>query len=218
MKLLAWAGWAGNAFFFGRFLVQWLLSERAGRSLAPRLFWWMSLCGSLALGIYTLGEEHYVLLVGYALNGLIYARNLSLQPAESTHRRQGNFLWLAVVGMLVLAAAALASLRANPERQWGWFACAGLGQAIWSTRFVVQWVASERTGESHFPRAFWRLSLAGNALLLAYTVHLGDPVLIASYLPGPLIQLRNLSLDRRGRGAARAGRSAAGGTEGCNAA
>ena len=202
----AWTllGWLGNACFFSRFLVQWLLSERAGQSLAPRVFWWLSLAGSAALGVYTLAEAHYVLLVGCVLNGLIYARNLRLRPGVGRSRHGSEVLVLAGAAALALAAAALLSLRTDPEVVPAWLACAGVGQAIWSTRFVVQWVASERAGESHFPRMFWWLSLVGNALLLAYTIHLGDAVLIVGYVPGPIVQLRNLALARR-QAPARAG-------------
>jgi lipid-A-disaccharide synthase-like uncharacterized protein len=44
---------------------------------------------------------------------------------------------------------------------------------------------------------FWWLSLAGNALLLAYAVHLRDPIFIAGFVPGPLVQVRNLMLQGR---------------------
>jgi lipid-A-disaccharide synthase-like uncharacterized protein len=60
---------------------------------------------------------------------------------------------------------------------------------------------SERAGRSHFPPAFWWLSLAGNGFLLAYALHLRDPVFVLGYLPGPLIQARNLVLARDPRAA-----------------
>jgi lipid-A-disaccharide synthase-like uncharacterized protein len=200
MTALAGLGWVGNTAFFSRFLVQWLVSERAGRSLTPRGFWWLSLLGSLALGVYALAGEHYILLLGYALNGLIYARNLGLRP-DRGERREHDVRWLAALAALTLLAGALLSFHSDREPNLAWLACAGLGQAIWSTRFVVQWVASERSGESHFPRSFWWLSLVGNALLLAFTIHVGDLVLIASYVPGPIVQVRNLVLSAGPRGA-----------------
>ena len=198
MTPLVELGWIGNTAFFSRFLVQWVASERAGRSLAPRVFWWLSLLGSLALGIYTLHEAHYLLLVGFALNGVIYARNLGLHP-ERARRREHDLRWLAAAAALALLAAGLLSFHTDREPNFVWLACAALGQAIWSTRFVVQWVASERLGESHFPRSFWWLSLVGNALLLAFTIHVGDLVLVASYVPGPIVQVRNLVLGARAR-------------------
>ena len=52
MTLIEAIGWLGNAFYFTRFLVQWLLSERAGESVAPRAFWWLSAAGAVTLGGY----------------------------------------------------------------------------------------------------------------------------------------------------------------------
>ena len=78
-----------------------------------------------------------------------------------------------------------------------WLACAIVGQGIWSSRFVVQWWYTERKGLSHFPPTFWWLSLAGNSLLLAYTIQTGDPKLIVGYLMGPVVQIRNLVLHAR---------------------
>ena len=78
-----------------------------------------------------------------------------------------------------------------------WLAVVLSGQALWSSRFVVQWWATERRRESHFPLAFWWLSLAGNSLLLAYALHLADPIYIAGFTVGPFVQVRNLMLNLR---------------------
>lgn len=196
------AGWFGNACFFSRFFVQWWVSERARRSVAPASFWWLSLAGTISLGAYALGREAYVLFVGYLLNGLIYARNLDLQRRRGMPAGAATAIALATAAVLVVSA--LWELRARPESRIEWVAVAALGQALWSSRFLVQWWASERASLSHFPRAFWWLSLAGNALLLAFSMHLADPVLIAGYLPGPFVQIRNLVLDRRRETPARA--------------
>ena len=72
-----------------------------------------------------------------------------------------------------------------------------VGQSVWSSRFVVQWYLSEREGHSHFPQAFWWISLVGNTLLLTYAVRLGDPVWIAGLCLGPVVQIRNLMLIQR---------------------
>jgi lipid-A-disaccharide synthase-like uncharacterized protein len=202
------AGWVGNACFFSRFLVQWLRSERAGRSVAPPLFWWLSLAGSALLGAYAVRGDRYVLLVGFVVNGGIYARNLWIQghPLGRPRRGGAGAGALAVLAVFALAVAGAAELRVGVDRSVPWLACAGLGQLVWSTRFVVQWWFTERRGESHFPASFWWLSLAGNALLLAYAAHLADPIFIAGYLPGPILQIRNLMLgSRRDRAVAQAG-------------
>jgi lipid-A-disaccharide synthase-like uncharacterized protein len=66
------------------------------------------------------------------------------------------------------------------------------GQALFFSRFFVQWLASEKRRESYIPRAFWFLSLGGGLTLLAYAVHRRDPVFIAGQATGILIYGRNL--------------------------
>jgi lipid-A-disaccharide synthase-like uncharacterized protein len=190
-------GWTGNACFFSRFFVQWALSERAKTSVAPRVFWWLSLVGSLAIGSYSVHREQYILLVGNVLNGMIYARNLRIGATGGKRR-------LAVLPASVLAASAIVGLsvaasqtmRTGSDTTLLWVSVAMTGQALWSSRFVVQWWFTERSGDSHFPRVFWWISLAGNILLLAYALQLADAIYVAGFLPGPIVQLRNLMLSR----------------------
>jgi lipid-A-disaccharide synthase-like uncharacterized protein len=78
-----------------------------------------------------------------------------------------------------------------------WFAVGMLGQAVFVSRFVVQWLASERAGRSIVPTAFWWLSLSGAALLLVYAVHRRDLVFVLGQSFGWLVYSRNLVLLRR---------------------
>jgi len=80
-----------------------------------------------------------------------------------------------------------------------WLATGLVGQAMFFSRLLVQWIASERAKRSVMPRAFWYLSLAGGLLLLAYAVHLRDPVFILGQSTGALVYLRNLYFLRRER-------------------
>ena len=75
-----------------------------------------------------------------------------------------------------------------------WAIVGFIAQIIFSSRFVVQWIASERRGESVIPVSFWYFSLGGGLILLAYAVHQMDPVFILAYLPGNFIYFRNLCL------------------------
>jgi lipid-A-disaccharide synthase-like uncharacterized protein len=77
-----------------------------------------------------------------------------------------------------------------------WLGVGFLGQALFSARFVVQWIASERARRSIVPIAFWFLSLGGGATLLAYALYRRDPVFILGQGSGLLIYLRNLMLVR----------------------
>ena len=78
-----------------------------------------------------------------------------------------------------------------------WLAIGFVGQALFSMRFVVQWLQSEKVRRSVIPLAFWYFSLAGGILLTAYAFHRGDPVFIVGQSMGLAIYLRNLWLIRR---------------------
>ena len=81
-----------------------------------------------------------------------------------------------------------------------WLGVGLLGQAFFSMRFIVQWVASERHRDSVFPVAFWFFSLGGGLTLFIYAVHRRDPVFMAGEAAGVLIYLRNLYLIGRKQG------------------
>ena len=101
----------------------------------------------------------------------------------------------------------LHSAVAAPDDQRGepahWVLVALAGQTVWSTRFLLQWWYSERTGRHDFPPMFWWYSLAGSGFNIAYTLHLGDVTLLASYALTPLYPVRNLMLAQRARRAPR---------------
>jgi lipid-A-disaccharide synthase-like uncharacterized protein len=83
-----------------------------------------------------------------------------------------------------------------------WVAIGFLGQALFTSRFLVQWIASERRGESIIPLAFWWLSLAGGLTLLSYAIWRQDPVFIVGQATGLVVYTRNLVLiGRKRRGA-----------------
>ncbi len=71
------------------------------------------------------------------------------------------------------------------------------GQAIFTARFLVQWIASERQRDSVVPTAFWWLSLAGGFTLLSYAISRRDPVIIAGQSMGVFIYVRNLMLVKK---------------------
>ena len=82
------------------------------------------------------------------------------------------------------------------QAEWLWLGIGFAGQALFSMRFLVQWLASERRGRSVVPLAFWYFSIAGGVTLLAYAVYRADPVFILGQFAGLFIYLRNLQLIR----------------------
>src|SRR4029077_1201621 len=81
---------------------------------------------------------------------------------------------------------------------WSYLVVLGMiGNATFSMRFLVQWLASERQGESVIPVSFWYWSVAGSIIMFLYFVFRRDPVGILAYLPNSIIYIRNLVLIRR---------------------
>ncbi len=81
---LAWIliGLGGQLLFMMRFLVQWVVSEKAKRSVIPVAFWWLSIGGAVVLLAYAIYRADPVFILGQSMGFLIYARNLWLIHAE----------------------------------------------------------------------------------------------------------------------------------------
>ena len=75
-------GFIAQAFFTMRFLVQWIASERARRSVVPIAFWFFSLGGGALLLLYAIKRQDPVFIAGQALGLVIYTRNLWLIAKE----------------------------------------------------------------------------------------------------------------------------------------
>ncbi len=69
-----------------------------------------------------------------------------------------------------------------------------VGQGLFASRFIVQWIYSEKKGISSIPIVFWYLSIFGGIGLLTYAIFRKDPVIILGQLFGILIYTRNLIL------------------------
>lgn len=72
-----------------------------------------------------------------------------------------------------------------------------LGQLMFSSRFLVQWIISEKKGKSTIPLAFWYLSIAGGLMVLTYAIWREDPVIILGQSAGLVVYVRNLVLIHR---------------------
>ena len=78
-----------------------------------------------------------------------------------------------------------------------WNILGSIGQLLFASRFLIQWIRSEMAGKSIIPIAFWYCSLGGGLLLLAYAIYREEPVFIAGQLPGIIVYSRNLYLISR---------------------
>lgn len=75
-----------------------------------------------------------------------------------------------------------------------WLTVGFLGQACFSMRFLIQWIASEKRKESVIPIYFWYFSIGGGLTLLTYAIYRHDPVFMVGQAAGLLVYTRNLYL------------------------
>ena len=80
----------------------------------------------------------------------------------------------------------------TPTAELAWIAIGLVAQLMFSMRFVVQWIATERARTSIIPETFWYFSFAGGVLLLAYAIYRLDPVFILGQSTGVVIYSRNI--------------------------
>ncbi len=73
-----------------------------------------------------------------------------------------------------------------------WIAVGFAGQFLFFSRFLVQWLASEKQKKSVIPNSFWYLSILGGVILLSYAIHRRDPVFILGQAVGLFVYFRNL--------------------------
>jgi len=83
-------GFVGQFFFFSRFLVQWIATEKRGRTHVPVAFWYLSLLGGTILTVYAIGRADIVITLGQGLGCLIYIRNLMIIRRNQTNGLVGE--------------------------------------------------------------------------------------------------------------------------------
>jgi lipid-A-disaccharide synthase-like uncharacterized protein len=80
----------------------------------------------------------------------------------------------------------------TPTAELAWIAVGLVAQFMFSMRFIVQWIATERARASIIPDTFWYFSFAGGVLLLAYAIYRLDPIFILGQSTGVVIYSRNI--------------------------
>ena len=101
---------------------------------------------------------------------------------------------------IIIAASWIAQEHRVFGLDWTYLDALGfLGQAVFSFRFITQWIASEKKGESVIPVSFWHWSIWGSLICCAYWIMQRKPVGILAYLPNVFIYWRNLHLIKKRR-------------------
>jgi lipid-A-disaccharide synthase-like uncharacterized protein len=86
--------------------------------------------------------------------------------------------------------------------EWSaWKLIGWLANIVFSSRFIVQWYATEKKKQVVVPQAFWWLSLIGALMFLCYSIHLRDSVLIFAYAFSWIPYIRNVIIHRKHKAA-----------------
>ncbi len=190
-------GFLAQILFSGRLLVQWILSEKNKRIITPSLFWKLSLLASFLLFVYGYLRDDFAIMLGQTLTYYIYIRNLQLQGAwQKSPKGLQILFWVFPILIVVFAynngQYDLHRLFHNEDIPL-WLLLLGIfSQTLFTFRFIYQWMVSERTKTSQLPVGFWRLSVVGASLILAYAIFRSDPVLFVGHVAGLVIYVRNI--------------------------
>lgn len=200
-------GITGAVIFFGRFYLQWYVSERHKRSIVPVAFWYMSGVGALLLLPYAVFYlQSPVGALSYSFNCVVYARNLVHIWREkgtlSRGRSAAMNIFVAAVVVLALVLVVYTwwteyhgTKHADTEvvmRIWFWIAVGTAGQVLFGFRFLLQWLVTELRRKSVIPVAFWYLSIVASVLQIAAYSQRAEWVLALGLVANLPVYVRNL--------------------------
>ncbi len=192
-------GFFGQALFSTRFVIQWMATEKNKKSVIPTAFWYFSIAGSLTLLSYALYRRDPVFVLGQTFGVFIYLRNLYFIHPKFMQKLIAVIVIYFSALMLYLLSSGYVSpdqikeLRSNNTlKDTLWQAIGFIGQILFSMRFILQWIASEKEKRSVMPITFWYFSMFGSITLLSYAIYQQDPVFILGQSFGMVIYLRNL--------------------------
>ncbi|MDO4160620.1 MAG: lipid-A-disaccharide synthase N-terminal domain-containing protein [Prevotellaceae bacterium] len=192
-------GFAAQAFFSARIIVQWVMSERARRVLSPSLFWVLSLFGSYLLCIYGWLRSDFAIVFGQFISYYIYLWNIRVKGLWASV----PLIVQAVVMITPVAAAATIAFGSD-----GWYArffdngdvpmwlliYGSAGQMLFTLRFIYQYLYSRARHKSQLPIGFWIISLTGALLIVTYAIVRKDIVLIVGQSFGIVAYTRNICI------------------------
>ena len=192
-------GFIGQGLFSARFVIQWLATEKNRKSVVPLAFWYFSIAGSLTLLAYALFRKDPVFVLGQTFGVFIYLRNLYFIKPEVVKKLIAAISLVVVAILSYLFSSGYVSpeqikeLRSNnTTKDTIWQVIGFVGQIMFSMRFILQWLASEKQKQSVMPVSFWYFSMFGSVILLSYAIYQKDPVFILGQSFGMIVYLRNL--------------------------
>lgn len=214
-------GFLSSLAFGARFFIQWMQSEIKQQSVVSRAFWYLSLAGNLSLAVHSLIQVQYHVCLIQSLNAVISWRNLSLMtPNKIQPSLKQVFFYLFATAAAVTAIFTLQDIYLfgsqwdwfrTPTHQWqqtqqqslpfAWHVIGFASYALFSSRFWIQWLESEKHQKSELGLSFWWLSISGASLSVFYFISIHDIVNIIGPVIGLIPYTRNLMLIYKKRNA-----------------
>lgn len=192
-------GFLAQICFSARFLLQWIMSERAKQVVSPSIFWLLSLLGSYLFFWYGWLRDDFAIILGQLISYYIYIWNLDIKHSWKKIPRPLRYILIAtpflVIGyMLSEGKEFVKQFFQNEDIPLALLLWGSSGQIIFTLRFVYQWLYSIKRQESVLPQGFWLISLTGSAIIISYAFFRQDPVLLIGQLTGFIVYGRNLWL------------------------
>ncbi len=197
-------GLTAQLLFSARLILQWISSEKNKKITTPGAFWIHSLIASFLLFIYGYLRHDFAIMLGQAITYFIYIRNLQLRNEWKKMPPVLRYFLLSFPFIITFyyynnSKPDLYNLL-NKDNIAPWLLVLGItGQIVFTLRFIVQWIYSERIRESVLPLSFWYISLTGSALIIIYAILRRDPVLFIGQIFGFVVYGRNIMIGKKAR-------------------
>lgn len=204
-----------SVFFTLRFLIQWVNSEKKKKSYVNTTFWYLSFLGNTLSSIHYFIQLQYLLMLIQVTNGFISWKNISLLKSRKNKTNFTKSIFLLVL-LLTIASMIFFSqfvFISEPikileipfglsKQRMGeisilWHLLGGFGCLLFASRFWIQWLEAEKSGESQLSKNFWSISICGSVIALIYFLHIKDWVSSLNYSFGLIPYVRNLLLSYR---------------------
>ncbi len=198
--IIFFIGLAAQLLFAGRMIVQWVLSEKSKAVVSPKIFWRISLLGSILMCTYGWLQSDAAILVGQLITYFIYIRNLQHKGDWQTYPK---WLQVLIISLPFFVLGYILTQNLNWQEKFlddipTWLIVMGLcGQILFTFRFVVQFYYSEKIKISVLPPQFWIISLLGSIIIFTYGILRMDYILIMGHGGGMIAYVRNIIIGRK---------------------
>lgn len=203
-------GFIPALFFMARYLIQWIASEKQGKSVVMPLFWILSVGGNVLTLLHAIVQMQFHVGFVQTCNAVISFRNLNIMQSPDCHWKLSSVVLALLTSLISLPFFFFASADWNIDAiEWFrsplgsstispfWHVIGFSGLLLFNGRFWVQWWDAERQAKSYLSIKFWWMSVVGSVLCFIYFTLLGDFVNMVGPFFGVIPSIRNLILSKR---------------------